>query len=85
MTGATSRGRYALKDAFVRCQQICLVLCFEEEEWDEVLGEMERKEKGEQDRGEKGEEYDDDDDDEREWVLNKNEMLRARSMLRPMK
>ncbi len=31
-------GRYGLRDAFLRCTQICLIMNMEEEEWEEVRG-----------------------------------------------
>jgi conserved oligomeric Golgi complex subunit 4 len=32
-------GRYALRDQFVRCTQICLIMNMEEDEWDEILNQ----------------------------------------------
>ena len=40
-------GRYALRDAFTRCTQICLVMNMEDDEWEELLGSQ----KGEADDG----------------------------------
>ena len=31
-------GRYALRDAFTRCTQICLIMNLEDDEWEELLG-----------------------------------------------
>lgn len=35
---AVKGARYALRDAFARCSQICLVMNMEEDEWEEVKG-----------------------------------------------
>ena len=84
MAAAAAKGRYGLRDAFARCLQICLVLCFEEEEWEEVLEGLDRnRRKGGVGGAGAGADDEDDDDGEREWVLDRDEMIRARSMLRP--
>ena len=72
---AAAKGRYALRDTFARCLQICLVLCFEDEEWAEVLSEVDEGRNG-------GAGADDEDEDVREWALERDEMVRARAMLR---
>lgn len=78
---AAAKGRYALRDAFARCLQICLVLCFEDEEWAEVLGEIDGGRKGS--AGTVGDGRDEDEDEDgREWALERDEMVRARAMLR---
>ncbi len=68
VSAAVAGGRYSLRDSFARCAQICLVLNLEEDEWAEVVEELENGEKGESGEGVV-------------WVLDKAEMIRARAIV----
>ncbi|KAL8647989.1 MAG: hypothetical protein Q9210_005236 [Variospora velana] len=58
-------GRYELRNAFMRCTQICLVLNMEEDEWDESQSLASAKTK----------------DDGIEWKLDHEERIRARAIV----
>ena len=61
-------GRYALRDAFTRCAQICLVMNMEDDEWEEVVAN--------QVRGGGGEGTD------IEWKIDAEERARAKAMVK---
>lgn len=65
VAASASKGRYGLRDAFTGCTQLCLVLCFEEEEWLEAMTEITK----------------DSNKVEKLWVLDRDDMLKARGML----
>ena len=58
-------GRYGLRNAFVRCTQICLVMNMEEDEWAETQALTGTATEG----------------DDLEWKLDREERLRARAMV----
>jgi len=59
-------GRYSLRDAFVRCTQICLVMNMEEDEWEELQVEASTSAN----------------DSNVEWRIDAEERSRARAMVR---
>lgn len=59
-------GRYGLRDAFIRCTQICLVMNMEPDEWAETQSLAQT----------------DDEGDGVEWKLNLDERIRARAIVR---
>ncbi|KAI9789048.1 MAG: hypothetical protein M1816_006403 [Peltula sp. TS41687] len=68
-------GKYALRDAFARCTQICMVMTMEKDEWEDlVLVERDGKGLG-------GEGTGDGDRGEMEWRINREERRRARGMV----
>ncbi len=75
VVGAVVRGgRYALRDAFGRCVQVCMVMNMEEDEWEEVVrgvGEWGDGGGGGRDAGEG-----------LEWRIDAEERARARGMVR---
>ena len=71
VVGAVVRGgRYGLRDAFLRCSQICLVMNMEEDEWEELAG---RAGAGEADAAAA----------DVQWRLSADERRRARAMVVP--
>ncbi|KAL8762390.1 MAG: hypothetical protein Q9184_001604 [Pyrenodesmia sp. 2 TL-2023] len=62
-------GRYGLRDAFIRCTQICLVMNMEADEWAETQSLAKT----------------DDEGDGAEWKLNVGERTRARSIVQNSK
>jgi hypothetical protein len=43
VSAAVAGGKYGLRDAFVKCTQMMMIMNMEEEEWEEVLGEEEKE------------------------------------------
>ncbi|KAL8766755.1 MAG: hypothetical protein Q9209_006547 [Squamulea sp. 1 TL-2023] len=62
--------RYGLRDAFARCTQICLIMNMEEDEWTETQASTASGVDVTQDVG---------------WILDSDERLRARAMVRDRK
>lgn len=58
-------GRYGLRDAFVRCTQICIVMNMEDDEWAETQAPIGKAAK----------------EDNLEWKLDREERLRARAIV----
>ncbi|CAD0028725.1 unnamed protein product [Aureobasidium pullulans] len=65
VNAAVKGGKYALRDAFVRCTEMTLILNMEEDEWEEVrgLGVEEQREQG------------------MEWHLDASERARTRGII----
>lgn len=62
-------GRYGLRDAFIRCTQICIIMNMEDDEWVETKDSIETAAEG----------------DSLEWKLNDEERLRARAVVQSSK
>ena len=62
-------GRYALRDAFARCTQICLVMTMEQDEWEDLVAQ------------ESGGDGNEDEKGGIEWKISRDERRRARGMV----
>lgn len=71
-------GRYALRDAFARCVQVCMVMNMEEDEWEEVV----RGVGGWGDGGGGGKDVGGEGGEGMEWRIDAEERARARGMVR---
>ncbi len=72
-------GKYSLRDAFLRCTQICLVLTMEEDEWED-LDRVVDDGGGGGGKG-RGTGEDEERDGDNDWNITREERLRARAML----
>ncbi len=70
VAAAVKGGKYGLRDAFLRCTQICLVLTMEEDEWDDQAADSQQGNGAEVPA-----------DVQLQWKLTRDERIRARSML----
>lgn len=68
-----SGGKYSIRDVFIRCTQICLVMTMEEDEWDDLDRDYQHAHEG------RGAENLDGEEDM--WKITRDERVRARAMV----
>lgn len=73
-------GRYALREAFARCVQVCMVMNMEEDEWEEVVGGVGGW--GDVHGGGSGKDVGGGAGEGLEWRIDAEERARARGMVR---